>query len=122
MIQMETLLNVADNSGARTAKCIKVLGGSKRMSSNVGDIIVLAVQSIIPGAKVKKGEVVRGVIVRTKKEIKRADGSTITFDDNAVVLISKDGMPIGTRVSGPIARELRAGNFMKILSLAEEVL
>jgi len=122
MIQMETLLNVADNSGAKTAKCIKVLGGSKRMSSNVGDIIVLAVQSIIPGAKVKKGEVVRGVIVRTKKEIKRADGSTITFDDNAVVLISKDGMPIGTRVSGPIARELRAGNFMKILSLAEEVL
>lgn len=122
MIQMETLLTVADNSGAKTAKCIKVLGGSKRMSSNVGDIIVLAVQSIIPGAKVKKGEVVRGVIVRTKKEIKRADGSTITFDDNAVVLITKDGMPIGTRVSGPIARELRAGNFMKILSLAEEVL
>jgi len=122
MIQMETLLNVADNSGAKTAKCIKVLGGSKRMSSNVGDVIVLAVQSIIPGAKVKKGEVVRGVIVRTKKEVKRPDGSTIRFDDNAVVLISKDGMPIGTRVSGPIARELRAGNFMKILSLAEEVL
>ena len=121
MIQMETLLNVADNSGAKTAKCIKVLGGSKRMSSNVGDIIVLAVQSIIPGAKVKKGEVVRGVIVRTKKEITRPDGSTIKFDDNAVVLISKDGMPIGTRVSGPIARELRAGNFLKILSLAEEV-
>lgn len=122
MIQMETLLNVADNSGAKTAKCIKILGGSKKMSSNVGDIIVLAVQNIIPGAKVKKGEVVRGVIVRTKKEVKRADGSTITFDDNAVVLITKDGMPIGTRVSGPIARELRAGNFMKILSLAEEVL
>ena len=122
MIQMETLLNVADNSGAKTAKCIKVLGGSKRMSSNVGDVIVLAVQSIIPGAKVKKGEVVRGVIVRTKKEITRPDGSTIRFDDNAVDLISKDGMPIGTRVSGPIARELRAGNFLKILSLAEEVL
>ena len=122
MIQMETLLTVADNSGARTAKCIKVLGGSKRMSSKVGDIIVLAVQSIIPGAKVKKGEVVRGVIVRTKKEIKRSDGSTIAFDDNAVVLITQDGMPIGTRVSGPIARELRAGNFMKILSLAEDVL
>ena len=122
MIQMETLLNVADNSGAKTAKCIKVLGGSKRMTSNVGDVIVLAVQSIIPGAKVKKGEVVRGVIVRTQKEVSRADGSTIRFDDNAVVLISKDGMPIGTRVSGPIARELRAGNFMKILSLAEEVL
>lgn len=122
MIQMETLLNVADNSGAKTAKCIKVLGGSKRMSSNVGDIIVLAVQNIIPGAKVKKGEVVRGVIVRTKKEITRPDGSTVRFDDNAVVLITKDGMPIGTRVLGPIARELRAGNFMKILSLAEEVL
>ncbi len=122
MIQMETLLNVADNSGAKTAKCIKVLGGSKRMSSNVGDIIVLAVQNIIPGAKVKKGEVVRGVIVRTKKEITRPDGSTIRFDDNAVVLITKEGMPIGTRVSGPIARELRAGNFLKILSLAEEVL
>ena len=122
MIQMETLLNVADNSGAKTAKCIKVLGGSKRMSSKVDDVIVLAVQSIIPGAKVKKGEVVRGVIVRTKKEITRPDGSTIRFDDNAVVLISKDGMPIGTRVSGPIARELRAGNFLKILSLAEEVL
>ena len=122
MIQMETLLNVADNSGAKTAKCIKVLGGSKRMSSNVGDVIVLAVQSIIPSAKVKKGEVVRGVIVRTKKEITRPDGSTSRFDDNAVVLISKDGMPIGTRVSGPIARELRAGNFLKILSLAEEVL
>jgi large subunit ribosomal protein L14 len=119
---METLLNVADNSGVKTAKCIKVLGGSGRMSSNVGDIIVLAVQSIIPGAKVKKGEVVRGVIVRTKKEVRRIDGSTISFDDNAVVLISKDGMPIGTRVSGPIARELRGGNFMKILSLAEEVL
>ena len=122
MIQMETVLNVADNSGAKTAKCIKVLGGSKRMTSKVGDIIVLAVQNIIPGAKVKKGEVVRGVIVRAKKETKRADGSTITFDDNAVVLISADGMPIGTRVLGPIARELRSGNFMKILSLAEEVL
>jgi len=122
MIQMETLLNVADNSGARAAKCIKVLGGSKRRSSNVGDIIVLAIQSIIPGAKVKKGEVVKGVIVRTKKEITRSDGSTVRFDDNAVVLIGADNMPIGTRVSGPIARELRAGNFMKILSLAEEVL
>ena len=122
MIQMETLLNVADNSGAKTAKCIKVLGGSKRMSSNVGDIIVLAVQSIIPGAKVKKGDIVKGVIVRTKKEITRPDGSTVRFDDNAVVLIGNDGMPIGTRVLGPIARELRAGNFTKILSLAEEVL
>jgi len=122
MIQMETVLNVADNSGAKLAKCIKVLGGSKRMSSKLGDVIVLAVQSIIPGAKVKKGDVVRGVIVRAKKETKRLDGSTITFDDNAVVLISADGMPIGTRVLGPVARELRTGNFMKILSLAEEVL
>ena len=122
MIQMETLLNVADNSGAKTAKCIKVLGGSKRMTSKLGDVIVLAVQSVIPSSKVKKGEVVKGVIVRTKKETKRSDGSTITFDDNAVVLISADNMPIGTRVLGPIARELRAGNFIKILSLAEEVL
>ena len=122
MIQMETILNVADNSGARTVKCIKVLGGSKRMTSKLGDVIVLAVQTVIPGSKVKKGEVVRGVIVRAKKETKRIDGSSITFDDNAVVLISADGMPIGTRVLGPIARELRSGNFMKILSLAEEVL
>ena len=122
MIQMETLLNVADNSGAKTAKCIKVLGGSKRMTSKLGDVIVLAVQSVIPSSKVKKGEVVKGVIVRTKKETKRSDGSTITFDDNAVVLISADNMPIGTRVLGPIARELRAGNFIKILSLAQEVL
>lgn len=122
MIQMETVLNVADNSGAKFAKCIKVLGGSKRMCSNVGDVIVLAIQSIIPGAKVKKGEVVRGVIVRTKKEIRRSDGSTISFADNAVVLINKEGMPLGTRVFGPVARELRVKNFIKILSLAEEVL
>ncbi|MDR0423517.1 MAG: 50S ribosomal protein L14 [Rickettsiales bacterium] len=122
MIQMETVLGVADNSGAKTAKCIKVLGGSKRMHSKIGDVIVLAVQSIIPGAKVKKGEVVRGVIVRTKKEIKRGDGSTIAFDDNAVVLVDKENQPIGTRVMGPVAREIRAGNFLKILSLAEEVL
>jgi len=119
---METLLNVADNSGAKTAKCIKTLGGSGRMFSDLGDIIVLAIQSIIPGAKVKKGQVVKGVIVRVKKEVKRPDGSTIRFDDNAVVLIDAENMPIGTRVSGPIARELRTGNFMKILSLAEEVL
>lgn len=122
MIQMETLLNVADNSGAKTAKCIKVLGGSKRMTSKVGDVIVLAVQDIIPGAKVKRGEVARGVIVRTKKETRRVDGSTISFDDNAVVLVDKENQPLGTRVMGPVARELRAGNFLKILSLAEEVL
>jgi large subunit ribosomal protein L14 len=124
MIQMETLLNVADNSGAKTAKCIKVLGGSHRMTSKLGDVIVLAVQTIIPGAKVKKGEVVKGVIIRTKKECRRSDGSTIAFDDNAVVLIDKEGQPLGTRVMGPVARELRTakGNFLKILSLAEEVL
>ncbi|MDR2526860.1 MAG: 50S ribosomal protein L14 [Rickettsiales bacterium] len=122
MIQMETMLEVADNSGAKTAKCIKVLGGSKRMASKLGDVIVLAIQNVIPGAKVKKGEVVRGVIVRTKKETIRNDGSTITFDDNAVVLIDKDNQPIGTRVIGPVARELRAGGFLKILSLAGEVL
>jgi large subunit ribosomal protein L14 len=119
---METMLEVADNSGAKTAKCIKVLGGSKRMASKLGDVIVLAIQNVIPGAKVKKGEVVRGVIVRTKKETIRNDGSTITFDDNAVVLIDKDNQPIGTRVIGPVARELRAGGFLKILSLAGEVL
>ena len=122
MIQMETLLNVADNSGAKTAKCIKVLGGSKRMSSNVGDIIVLAVQSIIPGAKVKKGEVVRGVIVRTKKEIHRENGSLVRFDDNAAVLLDAKREPIGTRIFGPVSREVRYSNFMKIVSLAPEVL
>ena len=122
MIQMETILNVTDNSGAKFAKCIKVLGGSGMSVSGLGDVVVLAIQSVIPGSKVKKGDVVRGVIVRAKKETVRSDGSTIAFDDNAVVLISADGMPIGTRVLGCVARELRSGGFVKILSLAEEVL
>ena len=120
---METKLNVADNSGAKTVRCIKVLGGTRHMVTGISDIIVVSVQAIIPGAKVKKGEVVRGVIIRTKKEIQRPDGSTIKFDDNAVVLINKDGTPIGTRVFGPVARELRnKAKFTKILSLAPEVL
>lgn len=122
MIQMETMLAVADNSGAKKAKCIKVLGGSKHMVTGIGDVVVVAIQNIIPGSKVKKGQVAKGVIVRTKKEIKRNDGSTIAFDDNAIVLVNKDGEPLGTRVFGPVARELRAGGFLKILSLASEVL
>lgn len=122
MIQMETVLNVADNSGAKSARCIKVLGGSKHMITGIADIVVVAIESAIPGGKVKKGDVVRGVIVRTKKEITRADGSTVRFDDNAIVLINKDNTPIGTRVFGPVARELRNGDFTKILSLASEVL
>lgn len=122
MIQMETTLNVADNSGAKSARCIKVLGGSDHMITGIADIVVVAIASAIPGGKVKKGDVARGVIVRTKKEIQRADGSTIRFDDNAIVLINKDNTPVGTRVFGPVARELRNGDFTKILSLAPEVL
>lgn len=122
MIQMQSKLVVADNSGAKVARCIKVLGGSKHMVTGLGDVIVLSIVDAIPGGKVSKGEVTRGVIVRTKKEHQRADGSTIRFDDNAVVLINKDGTPVGTRVFGPIARELRNGNYNKILSLAPEVL
>lgn len=122
MIQMETSLNVADNSGAKSARCIKVLGGSNHMITGIADIVVVAIASAIPGGKVKKGDVARGVIVRTKKEIQRADGSTIRFDDNAIVLINKDNTPVGTRVFGPVARELRNGDFTKILSLAPEVL
>ena len=122
MIQMETSLNVADNSGAKSARCIKVLGGSDHMITGIADIVVVAIASAIPGGKVKKGDVARGVIVRTKKEIQRADGSTIRFDDNAIVLINKDNTPVGTRVFGPVARELRNGDFTKILSLAPEVL
>lgn len=119
---MESSLGVTDNSGAKTIKCIKVLGGSKHMTTGIADVIVASVTSAIPTAKVKKGDVVRAVIVRTKKEIQRNDGSTIKFDDNAVVLVNKDGSLIGTRVLGPVARELRSGNFIKILSLAPEVL
>lgn len=122
MIQMETSLTVADNSGAKSARCIKVLGGSDHMTTGVADVIVVSITSAIPGGKVKKGDVARGVIVRTKKEVQRQDGSTIRFDDNAVVLVNKDGTPVGTRVFGPVARELRNGNFTKILSLAPEVL
>ncbi|MBI2521296.1 MAG: 50S ribosomal protein L14 [Bdellovibrio sp.] len=122
MIQMQTNLEVADNSGARTATCIKVLGGSKRVSASVGDIIVVAVQQVQAGGKLKKGEVKKGVIVRTTFPIRREDGSYITFDSNGVVLLGADNEPLGTRIFGPVARELRAKNFTKICSLAPEVL
>ena len=122
MIQVESSLQVADNSGAKRVACIKVLGGSKRRYATVGDIIVVSVKEAIPHAKVKKGEVMRAVIVRTAKEIRRADGTYIKFDTNAAVLLNKQGEPVGTRIFGPVARELRAKNFMKIVSLAPEVL
>jgi large subunit ribosomal protein L14 len=122
MIQMQTTLDVADNSGAKKLFCIKVLGGSKRKYASVGDIIVVSIKEAIPGAKVKKGDVAKAVIVRTAKEIARADGSYIRFDTNSAVLINKDNEPIGTRIFGPVARELRAKRFMKIISLAPEVL
>lgn len=122
MIQAETRLKVADNSGARDLLCIKVLGGSRRRYAGVGDVITCSVKSAIPGAAVKKKDVVRAVVVRTVRETKRADGSSIRFDENAAVLISKDGQPRGTRIFGPIARELRDGGYMKIISLAPEVL
>ena len=122
MIQMQSNLVVADNSGAKTARCIKVLGWSKHMITGVGDIIVLSITSVIPGSKVKKGQVAKGVIVRTKNKILRPDGSFVKFDDNAVVLVDKDGEPIATRVFGPVAREVRQKNFLKITSLASEVL
>ena len=122
MIQMQTNLDVADNSGARRVQCIKVLGGSKRMTASIGDVIVVSVKDAIPRGKVKKGELHRAVIVRTAKEIHRADGSAIRFDRNAAVLIDNQGEPIGTRIFGPVTRELRAKKFMKIISLAPEVL
>ena len=122
MIQMQTNLDVADNAGARRVQCIKVLGGSKRMTASIGDVIVVSVKDAIPRGKVKKGEVHRAVIVRTAKEIHRADGSAIRFDRNAAVLIDNQGEPIGTRIFGPVTRELRAKKFMKIISLAPEVL
>ena len=122
MIQQETNLDVADNSGARRVQCIKVLGGSKRRYAGVGDIIVVSVKEAIPRGRVKKGDVHRAVIVRTAKEIRRADGSAIRFDKNAAVLINKQNEPIGTRIFGPVTRELRAKNHMKIISLAPEVL
>ena len=122
MIQMQTNLDVADNSGARRVQCIKVLGGSGRKTASVGDIIVVSVKDAIPRGKVRKGDVLRAVIVRTAKEIRRPDGTAIRFDRNAAVLISPQGEPIGTRIFGPVTRELRAKNFMKIISLAPEVL
>jgi large subunit ribosomal protein L14 len=122
VIQVETKLNVADNSGAKLLMCIKVLGGAKRRYASVGDLVVVSVKEAIPNSKVKKGEVMRAVIVRTAKEIRRADGSYIKFDDNSAVLINQQNEPIGTRIFGPVARELRAKRFMKIISLAPEVL
>ncbi|MFV9876165.1 MAG: 50S ribosomal protein L14 [Rickettsiales endosymbiont of Dermacentor nuttalli] len=122
MIQVETSLDVADNSGARSVKCIKVIGGSLRRNAFVGDVIIVSVQDALPRGKVKKGEVQRAVIVRTAKEIVRQDGSVIRFDKNAAVLINNQGEPIGTRIFGPVPRELRAKKFMKIISLASEVL
>jgi large subunit ribosomal protein L14 len=122
MIQAQTKLNVADNSGAKLLLCIKTLGGSKRRYASVGDIVVVSVKEAIPNSKVQKGGVMRAVIVRTAKEISRADGSYIKFDDNSAVLLSQQNEPIGTRIFGPVARELRAKKFMKIISLAPEVL
>ncbi len=122
MIQTRTNLDVADNSGARRVQCIKVLGGSKRKYASIGDIIVVAVKEAIPNAKVKKGDVTKAVVVRTAKEIGRADGTYIRFDNNSAVLIDNQKEPIGTRIFGPVARELRAKKFMKIISLAPEVL
>ena len=122
MLQMQSKLDVADNSGAKTVQCIKVLGGSKRRTASVGDIVVVSVKEAIPRGRVKKGEVLKAVIVRTKKDIRRADGSAIRFDSNAAVLVNAQGEPIGTRIFGPVTRELRAKNLMKIVSLAPEVI
>jgi large subunit ribosomal protein L14 len=122
MIQMQSILDVADNSGAKKVMCIKVLGGSHHMIAKLGDVIVVSIKEAIPGGKVKKGEVCKGVIVRTKTGVVRVDGSTIKFDKNAIVLLNKQGEPIGTRVFGPVTRELRAKKFVRIMSLAEEVL
>ena len=122
MIQQETMLNVADNTGAKDIKCIRVLGGSFRRYANVGDIIVASVKSATPGGQVKKGDVVKAVVVRTKKGLRRPDGSYIRFDENAAVIIKEDKTPRGTRIFGPVARELREKDFMKIISLAPEVL
>ena len=122
MIQMETILKVADNSGARRVKCVKVLGGSKRRYAGLADVIIGAVQEATPGGSVKKGDIVRCVIVRTKKENRRKDGSYIKFDQNAAVLIDANGAPRGTRIFGPVARELREKKYMKIVSLAPETL
>jgi large subunit ribosomal protein L14 len=122
MIQQETYLKVADNTGAKEIKCIRVLGGSKRKYGNIGDVIVASVRKAAPGGTVKKGEVVRAVIVRTAKGVRRADGTYVRFDENAAVLIRDDKNPVGTRIFGPVARELRDKDYMKILSLAPEVI
>jgi large subunit ribosomal protein L14 len=122
MIQVETNLDVADNSGARRVQCIRVLGGSRRKYASVGDIIVVSIKDAIPRGRVKKGEVMRAVVVRTAKDVRRPDGSSIRFDRNAAVLINKQGEPIGTRIFGPVTRELRSRGYMKIVSLAPEVL
>lgn len=122
MIQMSSILDVADNSGAKKVYCIKVLGGSRRRYASVGDVIIVSIREAIPGSKVKKGDVARAVIVRTSKEIARPDGSFIRFDENSAVLINKENEPIGTRIFGPVARELRAKRFMRIVSLAPEVI
>lgn len=122
MIQMQTMLQAADNSGARRLMCIRVLGGSRRRYAGIGDIIKVTVKDAIPRGRVKKGEIYRAVVVRTKKGVRRPDGSLIRFDGNAVVLLNDKLEPIGTRIFGPVTRELRSGNFMKIISLAPEVL
>jgi len=122
VIQQTSVLDVADNSGAKKVYCIKVLGGSRRRYASIGDVIIVSVREAIPGSKVKKGEVARAVIVRTQKELARNDGSSIRFDGNSAVLVNKENEPIGTRIFGPVARELRAKRFMKIISLAPEVL
>lgn len=122
MIQVQTQMTVADNSGAKKVSCIRVLGGTRRRYAGVGDIVIVAVKEALPHSKVKKGDVMRAVVVRTVKETRRSDGSYIKFDDNSAVLINPQGEPIGTRIFGPVARELRAKRFMKIISLAPEVL
>lgn len=122
MIQMQTNLDVADNSGARRVQCIKVLGGSKRKYASVGDVIVVSVKEAIPRGRVKKGDVMKAIVVRTAKEIRRPDGSAIRFDNNAAVLVNANMEPVGTRIFGPVTRELRAKNYMKIISLAPEVI
>lgn len=122
MIQMESVLDVADNSGAKRVKCVKVIGGSKRKYASVGDIIVVSVKDAAPNGKVKKGQIARAVVVRTRKELRRVDGSYIRFDTNSAVLVNKEDEPIGTRIFGPVARELRGKGFTKIVSLAPEVL
>ncbi|HEX6982834.1 MAG TPA: 50S ribosomal protein L14 [Balneolaceae bacterium] len=122
MVQAQTKLNVADNSGARELLCIKVLGDSRRRYARIGDLISCSVRTAIPGGNVKKGEVVQAVVVRTKKEIRRKDGSHIRFDENAAVIINKESEPVGSRIFGPVARELREKNYMRIVSLAPEVL